>query len=78
MMANIKDKIEKLLRQTIENGATESEAQNALLLARKLMLKYKIDKKDIIKNENDIFDETLYFLFQFIKRSIKFIIITKI
>lgn len=43
-MTNIQDKIEKLLTRTVENGATESEAQSALLLARKLMLKYKIDK----------------------------------
>lgn len=52
-MEKIKDKIEKLLRQTVDNGATESEAQSALLLARKLMLKYKINEKDVINNHND-------------------------
>lgn len=63
-MDNIKDKIEKLLRQTVENGATKSEAQNALLLARKLMLKYKIDKKDIVKNEDDIYQLELNYDFK--------------
>lgn len=62
-MENIKDKIEKLLQHTVENGATESEAQNALLLARKLMLKYKIDKKDIYKSSNDIYQLELQFNF---------------
>lgn len=62
-MENVKDKIEKLLQHTVENGATESEAQNALLLARKLMLKYKIDKKDIYKSSNDIYQLELQFNF---------------
>ena len=62
-MENVKDKIEKLLQHTVENGATESEAQNALLLARKLMLKYKIDKKDIYKSSNEIYQLELQFNF---------------
>ena len=62
-MENVKDKIEKLLRQTVENGATESEAHSALLLARKLMLKYKIDKKDIYESNNDVYQLELQFDF---------------
>lgn len=63
-MKAIKDKIEKLLRQTVENGATEAEAQSALLLARKLMLKHKIDEKDIDMNDNDIYQLELNYDFE--------------
>lgn len=44
---NALDKIKKLLNQTTENGCTESEALTALTKARELMLKYKIEEKDI-------------------------------
>ena len=63
-MENVKDKIEKLLRQTVENGATESEAHSALLLARKLMLKYKINEKDVINNHNDVYQLELNYDFE--------------
>lgn len=52
-MDNVKDKIEKLLKQTVENGATEAEATSSLLLARKLMLKYKIDERDLSSSKSD-------------------------
>lgn len=63
-MEKIKDKIEKLLRQTVDNGATESEAQSALLLARKLMLKYKINEKDIINNYDIVYQLELNYEFE--------------
>ena len=44
---SIIEKIKNLLNKTIENGATEAEALNALSLARKLMLKYKISQSDV-------------------------------
>ena len=52
---SILNKIKNLLNMTIENGCSESEALNAMTLARKLMLKYKIEQKDLIdKTEKDI------------------------
>ena len=52
---NILDKIKNLLNKTVENGCTEQEALSALALARKLMLKYKIEEKDLEnKSEADI------------------------
>lgn len=39
----IANKIQHLLNKTVENGATEAEAQQALLLAQKLMAKYNIE-----------------------------------
>lgn len=62
-MNNIKDKIEKLLKQTVENGATEAEATSALLLARKLMLKYKIDERDLSSSSSDVYQLELDFDF---------------
>ena len=60
----IKEKIEKLLMQTVENGATEAEAHTSLLLARKLMLKYKLNDKDLINsNQTDVFQLELPFNF---------------
>lgn len=38
------NKIKQLLNQTVENGCTEHEAQAAFTLARKLMIKYKIEE----------------------------------
>lgn len=40
---SIINKIQNLLNKTVENGATEEEAQSALLLAQKLIAKYNID-----------------------------------
>lgn len=52
---SILNKINNLLKMTVENGCSENEALNAMELARKLMLKYKIDQKDLIdKTEKDI------------------------
>lgn len=42
-MNSIANKIQNLLNKTVENGASESEAQSALLLAQKLMAKYNIE-----------------------------------
>ena len=42
-MNRIANKIQHLLNKTVENGATEAEAQQALLLAQKLMAKYNIE-----------------------------------
>lgn len=39
----IANKIQHLLNKTVENGATEAEAQAALLMAQKLMAKYNIE-----------------------------------
>lgn len=51
---NVLNKIKNLLNQTVENGCTEGEASNAFKLARKLMLKYKINEKDVEKNDSKI------------------------
>lgn len=42
-MNAIANKIQNLLNKTVENGATEAEAQAALLMAQKLMAKYNIE-----------------------------------
>lgn len=47
----IADKIQHLLDKTVANGATESEAQTALLLAQKLMAKYNIEANALNKGE---------------------------
>lgn len=51
-MTKIVDKIKNLLKHTVENGATESEAKTAFVLARKLMLKYKIEESEMIDSTN--------------------------
>jgi len=43
----IVEKIQKLLNTTTEKGASEAEAQNAMLLAQKLMAKNGLDMSDI-------------------------------
>lgn len=50
MSESILNKIKNLLNKTVENGCTESEALAAMTLARKLMLKHKIEEKDVIDN----------------------------
>ena len=47
----IADKIQHLLDKTVANGATESEAQTALLLAQKLMAKYNIEANALNQGE---------------------------
>lgn len=42
-MNAIANKIQHLLNKTVENGASEAEAQSALLMAQKLMAKYNIE-----------------------------------
>lgn len=53
---NIKDKIEKLLN--LAQSPNENEARDAMLKARKLMAKYKLDKDDIRENNVKIIDRT--------------------
>lgn len=40
-------KIEQLLNKTTEKGATEAEAESAILMAQKLMAKYHIQEKEL-------------------------------
>ena len=47
----IAEKIQHLLDKTIANGASEAEAQNALLLAQKLMKKYNINQESLSGEE---------------------------
>ena len=42
-MNKMAEKIQNLLNKTTENGASEAEAKNALLMAQKLMAKYNIE-----------------------------------
>lgn len=46
-MNKIADKIQHLLDKTVANGATEAEAEQALLMAQKLMAKYNIAEGDV-------------------------------
>lgn len=47
----IADKIQHLLDKTVANGATEAEAETALLLAQKLMAKYNIEANALNQGE---------------------------
>lgn len=47
----IAEKIQHLLDKTVANGASEAEAQNALLLAQKLMKKYNINQESLSGEE---------------------------
>ena len=47
----IADKIQHLLDKTVANGATEGEAETALLLAQKLMKKYNIAEGELNNGE---------------------------
>ena len=47
----IADKIQHLLDKTVANGATEGEAETALLLAQKLMKKYNIAEGELNQGE---------------------------
>ena len=46
------EKIQHLLDKTVANGATEAEAEQALLMAQKLMAKYNIAEGDIGSGEH--------------------------
>ena len=46
------EKIQHLLDKTVANGATEAEAEQALLMAQKLMAKYNIAEGDIGSSEH--------------------------
>lgn len=48
------EKVRKLMEFSIENGATESEVENAVKLAQRLMVKHNLDNKDIEISSNDI------------------------
>lgn len=48
------EKIRKLLEFTSENGATESEIENAMKLAQRLMIKYNLEQGDIEIGFDDI------------------------
>ena len=50
----IADKIQHLLDKTVANGATEEEAQTALLLAQKLMAKYNIAANELNTGDKPI------------------------
>ena len=46
-MNSIINKIQNLLNKTVENGATEAEAQHALRVAQKVMAKYNIELEQL-------------------------------
>lgn len=48
------DKVRKLQEFTLENGATESEIENAMKLAQRLMIKHNLEQGDIEIGFNDI------------------------
>lgn len=57
---NILDKVRALLCKTVENGASESEAEQAMIMAQKLMAKHNIEQDDIFISKNDIsFDSVI-------------------
>ena len=64
-MKSIEDKIRDLLRRTTENGATESEAEQAIGYAQKLMERHNIELAQVLKEEqreldlDDITDEVV-------------------
>ena len=49
----ILEKINKLLAQTEDRGCTKGEANTAFEMARKLMLKYKIEENELNKDKTD-------------------------
>jgi hypothetical protein len=50
-MSDIVRKIQMLLRKTPENGATEAESHNAILMAQKLMAQHKLTDDDVKERE---------------------------
>lgn len=53
------DKIRALFAKTTENGASESEMEQALIAARKLMAKYSIDESEVVMSKDDISEELI-------------------
>lgn len=51
---SIIEKVRKLMEFTVENGATESEMENAVKAAHKLMMRYNLDAKDIEVTSKDV------------------------
>lgn len=51
------DKIQKLMRKTIDNGATEAEAETSLLIAQQLMAKHGIEMTEVIEKAQEISDD---------------------
>ena len=47
-MNKIVDRIQKLLERTIENGATEAEAEQALEYANKLLEKHNLELEQVL------------------------------
>lgn len=52
--SKVLDQIRALMSKTVENGATESEMEQAMIMARKLMAKHQIDENEIVMSKNDI------------------------
>ena len=50
---NILGKINALLNKTIENGASEAEAESALIMAQKLMTKHMIEESQLAEHGKD-------------------------
>lgn len=50
-MNKIAEKIQHLLNKTVANGASEEEAQSALLMAQKLMAKYNVELREQTGNK---------------------------
>lgn len=48
------EKVRKLLEFSIENGATESEVENAIKLAQRLMMKHNLEERDIKDEKGQI------------------------
>lgn len=48
------EKVRKLMEFSIENGATESEVENAVKLAQRLMVKHNLEQQDIEMSTNDV------------------------
>lgn len=48
------EKVRKLREFSIENGATESEIENAIKLAQRLMMKHNLEEKDLELDSKDI------------------------
>ncbi len=53
------DKIRALLAKTTENGASENEMEQALIMARKLMAQHSIEESDIFMSKDDISEELI-------------------
>lgn len=52
--SKVLNKVRNLLNKNTENGASEAEAENALILAQKLMAKHNISQEEIFISKNDI------------------------